>query len=271
MVALAGRPLLRVPWARRSSCRLSAGKQVCSACTALSNRESPITCSARTRDALLLHLPPQECPTVAINGHRRNRCPDLPTMHINHIQRRFPWLTTVLFVHSQRSGRRGLLLVQPCLRCKPCLFHDASYTSQAQIDPVHVVHAGLNFSIAGMRFNQQRQNQSRKWSWLLRQQRASQRCFQGLGTRGCPTIQRLTRDTLHMTQLCDHSMFGFRQHLTDPVNALLNRATMVPVSCLRTVMFLTCSPSLSGILARQLCASIVTVVQAHFEPCLTYN
>src|SRR5258708_10906069 len=215
----------------------------------LSNRESTIAHGARTRDALFLQIPQQEGPTVAINGHRRNRCPDLPTMHINHIQIRFPSLTTVLFVQGQRSWRRGLLLVQPFLRLFPCLFNDASYTSQAQIDPVHVFQAGLNFSITGMRFNQQHQNQNRKWSWLLRQQRASQRCFQRLGTRGCPTIHRLTRDTVHTTQLCDQSMFGFRQHLADHVNALLNSATMDHDSSLKMVkVFLSLSPYLSGIL-----------------------
>jgi len=226
------------------------------------------TYGARARDALFLYIPPHECPTVAIHSHRRNRRPDVPTLHIHHMHRCFPALTPVLFVQSQRSGCRGALLVHPLLPCTPCLFHDASETFQAQIDPVQGCHASLNFAIPGMRFTHQRQNQSRKGRWLLRQQPASQRCFQYLGTRCSPTRQRLTRDTVHMTQLGDHSLFGFPHHVTDQVNALLTSAPPVPVSSpLNSDVFdMFTSPLRDSF--RQFCASIVTSVHAHFESCL---
>ena len=66
---------------------------------------------------------------------------------------------------------------------------------------------------------------------------------------GCyPTVQRLARDLVRTTQLTHQPIGGDRQHLTDHAHALLNSATMVHGSSLRTVVVFTCSPYLSGIL-----------------------
>jgi hypothetical protein len=94
-----------------------------------------------------------------------------------------------------------------------------------------------------------------------------QNCLQHLVSLFFPAIQRLTRDFMGPAQLAHPSMcWRGNQQLTDPLNLLFDCATMMHVSSLRMVRFFPFSPYLSGEVS-----SIVTVVHAYFEPCLTNN
>src|SRR5450759_788160 len=216
-----------------------------------------ITDGAQTADPLFLHIPEQQRPTFSINLHWGHGGPHLPAVDINHIQIGFSTLAAVLFIQGQGARSSGLLLTQPRLSTLPGFFDDANNPSQAQMNPMQFPQTRLNAPITGMRFDQQRQNQrGNRLIWLRWHERVSQGFFQCLPSCCRPTVQGLTRYLVRTTQLTHLPIGGVRQHLTDHAHALLNSATMVHVSSLRTVVFFTFSPYLSGILfvnfARQL-------------------
>src|SRR6266446_1182180 len=213
------------------------------------DRPSSIAHCTRTVDPLLLHIPQQQGPTLAIDRYGRNAGPDLSTVDINHVQIGLTTLAAVLFIQGQGALRTGLLLTQPRSSTLPSFFDDANDLSQAQMNPMQFPQTRLNAPITGMRFDQLRQNQRGKCFSLLGWQGVvSQRFFQCLPSCCRPTVQGLTRYLVRTTQLTDQPIHGVRQHLTDHAHALLNSATMVHVSSLRTVMVFTFSPYLSGIL-----------------------
>src|SRR5258708_17349999 len=221
------------------------------------DRSASITYGAQTADSLFLQIPQQQRPTFSIDLHRGHGGPNLPAVDINHIQIGFSALAAVLFIQGQRARSSGLLLTQPRLSTLPGFFDDANNPSQAQMNPMQVPQTRLNAPITGMRLDQQRQNHKGNRLILLGwQELVSQSFFQCLPSCCRPTVQGLTRYLVRTTQLTDQPMYGVRQHLTDHAYALLNSATMVHVSSLRTVMVFAFSPYLSGILfvnfARQL-------------------
>ena len=118
-----------------------------------------------------------------------------------------------------------------------------------------------------MRFNQQGQHLflhlRRPFGWDVAD-------VQGRMPRLCsfhlPSIQGLTRDLMNATQLAQQPVgWLWNQQLTDPLAALLCRATMVHVSSLRTVFVMFVSPYLSGMFLATF-PPLVTVVHALFEP-----
>src|SRR6266849_2533475 len=204
---------------------------------------------AHTADALLAQIPQHQDPTFAIDLHRWDARPDLPTVDINHIQIRFSPLAAVLFIQAQSTRGQCLLLGHPTHGSLPCFFDNADDLSHTDVDPMHASQTGLNASITGVRFDQHGQHQAgNRSAWLHGQDRLSQRLFQCLASGCRPTVQRLTRYLMGTAQLTDQPVGGLSQDLTDHVNALLNSATMDHGSSLRTVMLLTVSPYLSGIL-----------------------
>src|SRR5260221_5682695 len=208
-----------------------------------------ITDRAQTADALLLQIPQQQRPAFSIDLHRGHGGPHLPAVDINDIEGRFSTLTTVLFVQSQSTPRLRLLLLHPLLGTLPCFFDNASNGTQADLNPMIAFQSGLNASITGVRFQQQVQDQHGNRRGLFHRQDLRFQClFQPLPSHGFPTLTRLTRDLIGATQLHDQPVGRPRQQLTDHAYALLNRATMVHVSSLRWVIFLSVSPYLSGIL-----------------------
>jgi hypothetical protein len=117
------------------------------------------------------------------------------------------------------------------------------------MNPMQFPQTRLHAPITGMRFDQQRQNHKGNRLILLGwQELVPQGFFQCLPSCCRPTVQGLTRYLVRTTQLTDQPIHGVRQHLTDHAYALLNSATMVHVSSLRTVMVFAFSPYLSGIL-----------------------
>src|SRR5713101_3754320 len=221
------------------------------------DRSASITDGARTADSLFLQIPHEPRPTFSIDLHRGHAGPNLPAVDINHIQIGFSALAAVLFIQGQGARSSGLLLTQPPLSTLPGFFDDANNPSQAHMNPMQFPQTRLHAPITGMRFDQQRQNHKGNRLILLRWQVVvSQGFFQCLTSCCRPTVQGLTRYLVRTTQLTHLPMSGVRQHLTDHAHSLLNSATMVHVSSLRTVLFFTFSPYLSGILfvnfARQL-------------------
>ncbi len=208
-----------------------------------------ITDGAQTADALFLQIPQQQRPTFSIDLHRGHSGPNLPTVDINHIQIGFSALAAVLFIQGQGARSSGLLLTQPRSSTLPGFFDDANNPSQAQMNPMQFSQTRLNAPITGMRFDQQRQNHKGNRLILLRwHELVSQGFFQCLPSCCRPTVQGLTRYLVRTTQSTHLPMYGVRQHLTDHAHSLLNSATMVHGSSLRTVLFFTFSPYLSGIL-----------------------
>src|SRR5216683_2910508 len=221
------------------------------------NGSASITDRAHTADSLFLQIPHEPRPTFSIDLDRGHSGPNLPAVDINHIQIGLSALAAVLFIQGQRARSSGLLLTQPPLSTLPGFFDDANNASQAQMNPMQFAQTRLHAPITGMRFDQQRQNHKGNRLILLRWQVVvSQGFFQCLTSCCRPTVQGLTRYLVRTTQLTHLPMSGVRQHLTDHAHSLLNSATMVHVSSLRTVLFFTFSPYLSGILfvnfARQL-------------------
>jgi hypothetical protein len=206
-----------------------------------------ITDRAQPADALVLQIPQQHRPTFSIDLHRGYHGPHLPTVDVNHIQVGFSALAAVLFIQGQGAWSCGLLVTQPCLNTLPGFFDNANYPSQAHMNPMQFPQTRLNAPITSMRFDQQRQHHKGNCLiWLGWHELVSQGFFQCLLSCCRPTVQGLTRDSMRTTQLTHLPMSGVRQYLTDHAHTLLNSATMVHVSSLRTVMVFTFSLYLSG-------------------------
>src|SRR5258706_1831621 len=216
----------------------------------ISDRTTAVAHCARSVDPLFLEVPQNQGPALSIDFHRRYRGPDLPTVHIYHIQIRFSTLATVLLIQSQDTLRIGFLLVHPLLSTFTCFFDNASNRPQADLDPMIVSQIGLNPSITGMRVQKQVQNKDRKQDiFLLNWHWTSQRAFHCLYCLFFPTVQRLTRNVVFSTHLRDQPMLGCRYDWDNHLKALLSSATMVHVSSLRMVKaFCLLPPYFSGIL-----------------------
>src|SRR5258706_247344 len=233
------------------------------------DRCSSIAHTAIADQPLLLQIPPHPGPTFSIHLNRRKRRPDLGTVNINHIEVGFSALTAVLFIQGQRTWSTGTLSGQPLAGALSGSLYQVRDTAQAHTHSTQLAKTGLDTAIAGMPFDQQGQHlllplaTCRGWLWD-----GSQCVLQGLLSFGFPTIQCLSRNLMSSTQLTDQSILRWRgDHLTDPLNALLGCATMMHVSSLRTVLIFPFSPYLSGTFFATF-SSIVTVLRAHFEPCL---
>ena len=112
-----------------------------------------------------------------------------------------------------------------------------------------LAQARLDASITRVRFDQRGQDQCGNLRRLLQWQELLSQCFFQCLASGCrPTVQGLTRDLMSTAQFTHHPVGRLGQHLSDYVDTFLNNATTIPIFSLRTVIVLTVSPYLSGIL-----------------------
>src|SRR6266851_4357492 len=235
----------------------------------LLNSSSSITDTALTEESLLTQVPPDQGPTFSIHCDWRQGGPHLSAVNINHIEVGFSSLAAVLFIQGQGTWRARLLLAQPLLRTFSSFLHDPANASQTHTDATHFHQTCLDIAITRMRLNQQCQNLClhlhRPFRWVLSD---FQGCFQSLGSFLFPSIQRLTRNVMGTAQLAQQPMCWLgNQQLTDPLDLLFDCATMMHGSSLRTVGFFHFHHISQGCFL-QCFSSIVTVVHAHFEPCL---
>ena len=184
-----------------------------------------------------MQIPPHQRPAFPIHRHWWQGGPHLSAVHINHIEIGFSSLTAVLFIQGPCTRRARTRLSQPSLSTPSRFLHDSGNTSQADADATQLHQTRLDIAITGMRFEKPRQHLflhlHRPFGWDVADVQGR---LQGLCSFHLPSIQGLTRDLMNATQLAQHPMgWLWNQQLTDPLTALLCRATMVHVSSLRTV------------------------------------
>ncbi|HYA99421.1 MAG TPA: hypothetical protein VED37_04315 [Ktedonobacteraceae bacterium] len=215
------------------------------------NRPPAIADGGVQSQPLVLQIPQDQRPALAIDGHRGQTGPHQGTVDIDHIEVGFSTSAAILLIQGQGTLAQRNQLLQAALGLLSGALHNGADRPQAELHAQQFVQTGLNAAIAGMAFHQQRQDGSLKrgspfdWGWL-----DLQAVLQGLHSFLFPPIQRLPRDLLLAAAFTQQAMLlRMGQQFADPLDTLFDCATMGHESSLNLVKgFVFFSPYLSGIL-----------------------
>jgi len=186
---------------------------------------------------LFLQIPQQQGPTLPIHWDGRLTCPHQGTVDIDHSARGFSTDAAVLLIQRQGALPTGNQSLQTAPDLLSRALRNGADRPQTDRLAQQFLQRALKPTRAGMPLHQQRQDGTLDRRGPFAWHRLALHTFlQGVDSFLFPTIQRVPQGLALATAFTQQAVGRGRSlQFADPLDTLLNRAPMVPVSSLKMV------------------------------------